>query len=72
MDKLKIKNTDASAVERPSTAGAEPVSTETTQKEKPADAAASKEPQQQSEASTDAGTAPSEQASNPFRMALRR
>ncbi len=66
MDKKEIKNTDTTAVENPSTTGSEPVSTETKQDGKPADAAVSEEPQQQSEASTDAGTASSEQEADPI------
>lgn len=62
----KTENTETPVVEQPSTTGAEPVSTETKQEEKLADAAVSEESQQQSEASTDAETASFEQASNPI------
>lgn len=71
MATLKTKNTETPVVEQPSTTGVEPVSTET-QEEKPADAAVSEEPQQQAEASTDAETASSEQASNPISDAIKK
>lgn len=72
MAKQETENTETPVVEQPSTTGAEPVSTETKQEEKSADAAVSEEQQRQAEASTDAETASSEQASNSIADAIKK
>ncbi len=72
MTEKKNANTPAAEVEQSSAAGSEPVSTEIPQEEKSADTAASEEPQQHSETSSDAEFVSSEQESNPISDAFKK